>query len=201
MRRYLLACLLGLFTIPLFAKPLSQDFSIDAHQNIDAKRWGILIYHSWMTSDNIGAVLTWQNVHLKYETLNSIDLAYQLAPKNPLRHFFQPLVSTVEVAGNFSQRRDPNGLICELDPYLNFRWKSFPWDNTITTTFSIGDGLSYVTGLSLREEHDSTNNNTKHLLNFLVLEASFAAPKHPDLQFVVESTTVVALGVHLEQVT
>ncbi|MES2141625.1 MAG: hypothetical protein V4471_01885 [Pseudomonadota bacterium] len=185
MRRYLLACLLGLFTIPLFAKPLPQDFSINPQQDIDEKRWGILVYHSWMTSNNIGAVLTWQNVHLKYGTLNSIDLAYQLAPQNPLRHFFQPLVSTVEVAGNFSQRRDPNGLIYEFDPYLNFRWKSFPWDNIITTTFSIGDGLSYATGLPLREEHDSTNNNAKHLLNFLVLEASFAAPKHPDLQFVV----------------
>lgn len=185
MRRYLLVCLFGLFTQSLFADPLPKDPSIEPHQNIDEKRWGVLVYHSWMTNNNIGAVLTWQNVHLKYGTMNSIDLSYQLAPKNPLRRFFQPLVSTVEVAGNFGQRRDPNGLIYEFDPYLNFRWKSFPWNNIITTTFSIGDGLSYATGIPLREEHDSTNNNAKHLLNFLVIEASFAAPKYPDLQFVV----------------
>lgn len=185
MRRYLLVCLFGLFTSSLFADSLPKNLSIEPHQNIDAKRWGVLVYHSWMTNNNIGAVLTWQNVHSKYGTMNSIDLSYQLAPQNPLRRFFQPLVSTVEVAGNFGQRRDPNGLIYEFDPYLNFRWKSFPWNNIITTTFSIGDGLSYATGIPLREEHDSTNNNAKHLLNFLVLEASFAAPKYPDLQFVV----------------
>lgn len=186
MRRYLLACLLGLFTTSLIASPLPQALSVDpTHENIDEKRWGVLVYHSWMTNNNIGAVLTGQNVHLKYGTMNSIDLAYQLAPQNPLRRFFQPLVSTVEVAGNFTQRRDPNGLIYEFDPYLNFRWKSFPWNNFVTTTFSIGDGLSYATGLPLREEHDSSNNNAKHLLNFLVIEASFAAPKYPDIEFVV----------------
>ncbi len=145
---------------------------------------GVLVYHSWMTNNNIGAVLTDQNVHLKYGTINSIDLSYQLAPQNPLRRFFQPLVSTVEITGNISQRRDPNGLIYEFDPYLNFRWKNFPWDKVITTTFSMGDGLSYATGTPLREQHDSTNNNAKHLLNFLVLEASFAVPKYPDFQLV-----------------
>lgn len=117
--------------------------------------------------------------------MNSVDLSYQLAPENPLRRFFQPLVSTVEVAGNITQRHDPNGLIYEFDPYLNFRWKNFPWNNVVATTLSIGDGLSYATGLPLREEHDSTNNNAKHLLNFLVLEASFATPKYPDVQLVV----------------
>ena len=124
MRRYLLACLLGLVTTSLFASTLPQD-----QQD---KRWGLLVYHSWMTDNNISAVVTGQNVHFKYGTMNSIDLAYQLATQNPLRRFFQPLVSTVEVAGNFTQRRDPNGLIYEFDPYLNFRWESFPWDKVVT---------------------------------------------------------------------
>jgi len=186
LHRYLIASLFGLLATSLFAAPLPKgNFSVGSSQPIDDKHWGVLVYHSWMTSNNIGAVLTWQDVHLKYGTMNSVDLSYQLAPQNPLRRFFQPLVSTVEVAGNITQRRDPNGLIYEFDPYLNFRWKNFPWNNTVATTLSIGDGLSYATGLPLREEHDSTNNNAKHLLNFLVLEASFAAPQHPDLEFVV----------------
>ncbi|MEN9916902.1 MAG: hypothetical protein RLY40_834 [Pseudomonadota bacterium] len=151
---------------------------------ISDKNWGIFIYHSWMTNSNIGPVLTAQNVHFKYGTMNSIDLSYQLDPANPLRRFFRPLVSTIEVAGNITQRHDPNGLIYEFDPYLNFRWKTFPWDHYITTTFAIGDGLSYATGIPFREQHDSSNNNAKRLLNFLVVEATFAAPSHPDLQFV-----------------
>ena len=151
------------------------------------KRWGILFYHSWMTNSNIGPVLTAQDVKFKYGTMNSIDLSYELDPANPLRRFFRPLVSTLEVAGNITQRRDPNGLIYEFDPYLNFRWKTFPWDHYVTTTFAIGDGLSYVTSIPLREEHDSSNNNAKRLLNFLVVEATFAVPSHPDLQFVVRA--------------
>lgn len=138
-----------------------------------------------MTNNNIGPVLTAQNVHFKYGTMNSIDLSYQLDPTNPFRRFFKALVSTIEVAGNITQRHDPDGLIYEFDPYLNFRWKTFPWDHYVTTTFAIGDGLSYATGIPLRERHDSSNNNAKRLLNFLIVEATFAAPSHPDLQFVV----------------
>lgn len=185
MHRYLLIGLVGLL---LPTSLLAAHMPITSIENqLDDPRWGLLIYHSWMTDSNIGPLLTAQNVHFKYGTINSIDIAYQLSSENPLRRFFRLFVSSVELAGNFSQRRDPNGIIYEFDPYLNFRWKSFPWDNVVTTTFSIGDGLSYATGIPLREEHDSSNNNAKHLLNFLVLEATFAAPNHPNLQFVIRA--------------
>lgn len=207
MRKYCWALLLCLFSTPLLATPLSKNINLepltqkqkkDSEQlnslpnknskemsfSIPDKRWGVLIYHSWMTNSNIGPLLTAQNVHFKYGTMNSIDLSYQLDPANPLRRFFKPLVSTIEVAGNITQRHDPNGPIYEFDPYLNFRWKTFPWDHYITTTFAIGDGLSYATSIPLREQHDSSNNNAKRLLNFLVVEATFAAPSHPNLQFV-----------------
>lgn len=180
MHRYFWVLLLVLLSTPVIADPLSPK---DPSTILD-KRWGVFIYHSWMTNNNIGPVLTAQDIHFKYGTMNSIDLSYQLAPANPLRRFFQPLVSTIELAGNITQRHDPNGLIYEFDPYLNFRWKTFPWDHYVTTTFAIGDGLSYATSIPQREEHDSSNNNAKRLLNFLVLEATFAAPSHPDLQLV-----------------
>ncbi|TLY47609.1 MAG: hypothetical protein E6K54_04225 [Gammaproteobacteria bacterium] len=151
---------------------------------VSNKHWGVLIYHSWMTNNNIGPILTAQSLNFKYGTMNSIDLSYQLDPTNTLRRFFRPLVSTIEIADNITQRHDPNGLIYEFDPYLNFRWKTFPWDHYVTTTFAIGDGFSYATGIPLREQHDSSNNNAKRLLNFLVVEATFAAPSHPDLQLV-----------------
>jgi len=187
MHRYFLSCLLGLFTTSLLAATaIPQDFlATTTHKTLRAKHWGLLVYHSWMTADNLGPLITGREIHFKYGTMDSIDLSYQLSPQNPLRRFFQPLVSTVEVSGNFTQRNDPNGLIYEFDPYLNFRWAFFPWDKVVTTTFAIGDGLSYATKPPLREQYDSTTHNAKHLLNFLVLEASFAIPKHPNLQLVV----------------
>lgn len=211
MYNYFWALVLCLFATPLLAAPLFKDINlkqsmqqrpakkdyaqlscvIDKNSNVKSlfavpdKHWAILIYHSWMTNSNIGPVLTIQDVHFKYGTMNSFDLSYQLDPANPLQRFFNSLVSTIEVAGNITRRQDPNGLIYEFDPYLNFRWKTFPWDHYVTTTFAIGDGLSYATGIPLREQHDSSNNNAKRLLNFLVVEATFAAPSDPDLQFVV----------------
>ena len=94
MHRFFSALLLCLLSNPLFAEPPSKDL-----YTVPDKRWGILFYHSWMTNSNIGLVLTAQDVHFKYGTMNSIDLSYQLDPANPLRRFFRPLVSTVEVAG------------------------------------------------------------------------------------------------------
>lgn len=211
MHKYFWVLLLCLFSTPLLATPTSKDLnlqqlSLQQLQKKDSaqlnslpnknsnsksrpakpkKRWGLLIYHSWMTNNNIGSILTAQNVHFKYGTMNSINLSYQLDPANPLRRLFKPLVSTIEVAGNITQRHDPNALIYEFDPYLNFRWKTFPWDHYVTTTFAIGDGISYATGIPVREQHDSSNNNAKRLLNFLVIEATFAAPSYPYLQFVV----------------
>lgn len=178
-RYYLCIVLLYLFTTPLLAESTYRDTLPPSDE-----RWGLFIYPSWMTDNNIGPVLTAQDIHFKYGTMNSIDLSYELAPTHPLRQFFRPLVSTVEVAGNITQRYDPNGLIYEVDPYLNFRWKMFPWDHYATTTFAIGDGLSYASRIPLREERDSSNNHAKRLLNFFVVEATFAAPSHPDLEFV-----------------
>lgn len=178
--RYLTASLFVLLTTFSFATPLPKtSVSEQPAVGIHAKSWGVLVYQSWMTNNNISNVLTFQNIHLKYGTMHSIDLSYKLAPQNPLRNFFN-----IEIATNISQRHDPNGLIYEFDPYLNFRWKKFPWNNIVATTLAIGDGLSYATGIPLREQHDSTNNNAKRLLNFLVVQASFAAPQYPDLQFV-----------------
>lgn len=69
LHRYLIASLFGLFTTSLFAYPLpNENVSGAPFQSTNDKRWGILVYHSWMTSNNIGAVLTWQDVHLKYGT-------------------------------------------------------------------------------------------------------------------------------------
>ncbi len=63
------ALLLCVFTTPLLAKPPSKDL-----YTVPDKRWGILFYHSWMTNSNIGLVLTAQDVHCKYGTMNSICL-------------------------------------------------------------------------------------------------------------------------------
>lgn len=148
------------------------------------QKTGLLIYHSWVTNNNLGEVLTGDRLDFKFKTMDSIDLSHELAPENQLVKLL-PFVSTVEVAFNLTKRLDPNGTIYEFDPYLLVRWRKFPWNGLITTTFAIGDGLSYATGVPLREELDSDIHNPKHLLNLVVIEATAALPSHRDLQLVV----------------
>lgn len=59
---------------------------------------------------------------------------------------------------------------------LNLRWTHFPWKRYLLTTVAFGEGLSYATALP--EYEVKIINNSNQLLNYLMLEATFA---HPDL--------------------
>lgn len=137
-----------------------------------------------MTNNNIVPLMFGYKVHFKYGTMNTLELSYELSKENLLRRIFQPLISTMEVAGNVTRRNDPNGIIYEFDPYLIVRWEHFPWDKYLVNTFAFGDGFSYTTGIPEREEHDAGYKNPKRFLNFLLLEATFALPSHPEWQLV-----------------
>jgi hypothetical protein len=100
-----------------------------------------------------------------------------------VRRFFNPIVGVVQVAGAMTMRNGSNqNTIYEIDPYINFRWANLPWNHYVSTSFSIGEGISYVSSVPFIEKKD--NQNTKRLLNLLIFEATFAAPSYPQLQLV-----------------
>lgn len=146
--------------------------------------WGVAYFHGWMTNNNITQVLKWNNVRFEYGTLDTLELSYELSPQNPFRRLFQPIVSTVEVAANTTYRDDPRGSIYEVDGYAILRWQHFPWDRYLVNTLAFGDGLSYVTKPPQRELYDADTKNPKNLLNFLMLEVTFALPAHPEWQLI-----------------
>ncbi len=118
------------------------------------------------------------------EHIQSVELAYTLNKNNVIRRFFSPIVGVVQIALDTTVRTGSNEpTIYELDPYIGFRWANFPWNNYLTMSFEAGEGISYATSVPAIESHD--NDNTKRLLNFMMLEATFAAPKYPRLQLVV----------------
>lgn len=147
--------------------------------------WGLAYFHGWMTDNNILPLIFMHDVKFEYGTTNFLDLSHTLSPDNPIRHFLQPIASSVEFANEFGVRNDPNGTIYEGDTYLMLRWEKFPWDKYVINTFGLGDGLSYVTSIPLREEQNSSNNDPKRLLNFLAVETTIALPKYPDTSLVV----------------
>lgn len=166
-------CALLALMLPAFANPSTPPSD---------PKWGVAYYHSWMTDDNIGPVITGQNITFRYGTMDTLEVSRELSPDNWLRKILQPLISTMEVAGNVTRRADPNGTIYEFNPYLIVRWEHFLWDKYLVNSLAFGDGLSYVTSIPLREMQDSDTGTPKRLLNFLMLEATFALPSHPDWQ-------------------
>ena len=147
--------------------------------------WAVLGYWGRTTNDTLGSIVG-LNFTLNEETLYSLEFTHVLPPENALRRFFQPLVSTVELNANFTYRDDPAGPIYEFNPYFSIRWANFPWNQYVPTTLAIGEGLSYDSSVPSVEVKDNPD-DVNHLLNFLILEATFALPKYPNIELVLRA--------------
>lgn len=117
------------------------------------------------------------------EHIQSVELAHTLDPDNFLRRFLSPIVSVTQIAGNMTVRYGKGeNTIYEFDPYLMFRWQNLPWNHYVDTSFAIGEGLSYASSIPSIEK--GQNSDTKRMLNYLMFEATFAAPSYPEWQLV-----------------
>ena len=149
----------------------------------DEYRWSAMYYYGITVSDALGRIVFDGDIHRWPEHLQSIEVARTLSPDNFLRRLVNPLVGVVQLAGiaalRVGSRQDT---IYEFDPYLAFRWANLPWNRYVNTSLAIGEGISYDTSVPSLENHSSEN--TKRLLNFLMLEATFAVPSNPRLQLV-----------------
>lgn len=68
----------------------------------------------------------------------------------------------------------------EFTAMLLFRWKEFPWDEHVDTSFAIGDGLSFPTELPAEELNAHTRGNSGRLLNSVMMEITLADPDIPE---------------------
>ena len=142
-----------------------------------------LYYYGFTVSDPLLRILDRAQIHRWPEHIQSLEASHTLGVTNPVRKFFNPIVGVVQFAFNFTERvGSDEDTIYEFDPYLTFRWANFSWNDIVNTSFAIGEGISYVTSIPSLEGNENTN--TKRLLNYLMLEATFAAPNQPRLQLV-----------------
>ena len=66
----------------------------------------------------------------------------------------------------------------EFNALVVTRWLRFPWNDTVKTSFAIGEGLSLATETSVFEEkYHGEETNT--FLNYLMFEFDFALPQNP----------------------
>jgi|WetSurMetagenome_2_1015567.scaffolds.fasta_scaffold327453_2 hypothetical protein len=148
----------------------------------DRYPWSATYYYGITGHDALGSLFV-GGFHRWPEHIQSLELSRTLDEQNFLRRLVSPLVGVVQLAGNVTLRTgSKENTIYEFDPYLAFRWANLPWNKYVNTSLAIGEGLSYVTSVPAIERGYS--NDTKRLLNYLMLEATFAPPSYPRLQFV-----------------
>ncbi len=182
--RYLvlfIACLLG-GTQVFAADECSQTCRLQQDYT-----WSVLGYYGLPTKTTLGQILGG-----KYQAtggkLFGLELSYRLADQNAFRRLFGSLVHQIELAGNIAYINGGGNShpVYEIDPFLMFRWNKFPWNHYLLTSFGIGEGISYATRIPFEEARDAelAGDNTKHLINFLVLEATVGLPQKPEWQLV-----------------
>lgn len=142
-----------------------------------------LMYYYGITGSDAFIRMVEGEFHRWPEHIQSIEYARTLNEENCVRRFFSPLVGIVQLAADVTMRNGSNQhTIYEFDPYIGFRWANLPWNRYLTMSFLAGEGLSYVTSVPWIERKN--NDNTKRLLNLMILEATFASPEYPRLQLV-----------------
>ena len=67
----------------------------------------------------------------------------------------------------------------EFTGSVNARWVVFPWNRYVETTAAFGEGLSWATEVPALEKADPTNSANRQLLNYILLEVTFAIPESP----------------------
>lgn len=72
----------------------------------------------------------------------------------------------------------------ELNGLALLRWNQYPWSNYVRTSFAVGDGLSWASSVPTLELASHTNEGATPLLNYLLIELTFGAPKILDWDFV-----------------
>lgn len=76
------------------------------------------------------------------------------------------------------------------DPFLDYnaslqlRWIDFPWNDTITTSFGVGLGLSYSSKIYLMDHQRHPGEDRSHLKFNLPIHLSFALPAYPDQELI-----------------
>jgi hypothetical protein len=188
-KKVLSFCFISIFSVQTHATVASHDLTNRAHyypqgQHLyDAYPWALTYYYGITLHDALARIIGQGDIHRWPEHLQSFEVAHTFSEQNGLRRLVSPLVGVVAIAGDFAIRSGSNEpTIYEFDPYLQFRWANFPWNQYVVTSLAVGEGISYVTSVPAIERRYS--NNTKRLLNFLMLEATFAFPSYPRLQLV-----------------
>ncbi len=144
--------------------------------------WGLSFYWGRMSTKLLNQVLQF-NIDTHEAVLYSAEISYQLAPENIISRASRYVGAKFSVALNGTYQDDPQGNIYEVNTFFRLDWSNVPWKKYLLTTFSIGEGVSYVSDVPARELRTAWHDkDAKRFNNFLMFEMAFALPSHPNIQ-------------------
>lgn len=176
-RRRIAQCFLAMFIL-LF--PVSAPWADGAGKGNEAEKpWSIVAYSGMYTSRTFGKTVFGFPGDLENNYLHALGLNRRLVSRP--RHFtWEGEVLFAKHHGRHEKGRQSYE---EYVACLLLRYHRFPWDRHVNTTIAFGEGLSYTSELSRREEQYASG-ETRKLLNYLAVEVGFALPGHPDWSLV-----------------
>jgi hypothetical protein len=157
----------------------------DPNDALDARSWSVMAFKGWSNDHTLGRTVRfiWDYAG---EDVYGLDVAYTIPATTGFGRFFdRHLAARFQVAGKLNARAQPSkDWIPELDLYFILRWRRLPWNHLVATSFAIGEGLSIVGAVPEVEIVTTDVGRTNNLLNYLMLEATFAVPSLPQVQLV-----------------
>lgn len=155
------------------------------HSDSDLGKWSMMFYYASTAKQVFGQVVSGKFSSFG-EDIYVLEGTYTLDKPNCFRKIFAPIFDTVQLACNVSRRHNyhHHDRVTEGNLFVILRFSRFPWNSYLRNSIAIGDGISYASHVPFadREPNDSAGNYNR-FLNYLMIEATFAAPSHPNLQF------------------
>lgn len=166
----------------LLVCPLAKALTGCAGYPNQPERYGVLLYAGRITNSTLGQVVG-MNFTLDEEKLYSIELTRTFAGDGPVRRYFGPMFQRFWLNFNVTYHDDPfKGNIYEFAPFISGHWRILNWHRKLQIHFAVGEGISYVTKVPMREFRNS--DSPKKVLNYLMFEFSFTSPQCPQLELV-----------------
>lgn len=150
-------------------KPVQKETSVQ-------RDWMLTGYGVMLSPDTLGDTLTF---NARYE--DSYIAVLALAKR---MYSFQKFPIDIELEGQVGKHFGEQNHF-EFNIVSVFRWKTFPWDKYVDTSFAAGAGLSYALETPEVEEASvGKDHSSPKFLGYLMFEFSFSLPDEPQWCFV-----------------
>jgi hypothetical protein len=162
--------------IPGFATGVALLALMIALQPAVAGDYALTFYSGKYSDDRLGAVLVSKPIDFEDSWFAAAALSRAYAFESPSHQW--------EIEGQLGKHYRGQ-THWEINALAIYRWQRFPWQHRLRTTVAIGDGLSFATRLPPLEEASDTNVGATHMLNYILVEFTFAPPRSADWSLVV----------------